>query len=313
MNARQAAAASRGSRSTEPSGVSLDVVSLVRLVARRWRVTVPAMVLTLAGLGFVLQQASPVYEATGSIVLLSPPEPPDPAAVPGAPPAPAVGQSPFARYGDLAVVADILARTIDGDARRDEFEAQGITDYEVVANRIERGPVVEVTGAGATPEAAATSTEAVLAKVDAVLVEIQAAEGADPTYFVRSTSLEPPSTATAVYGSTVRAAVGALAVGGLITLALAVLAEALAHRRPWPGGAAEHDPANGARPGPASSEAPSSTPRIGLVGGVAGGLPDLSRAWRQPSLVRPHRAPPRTGRQPLADGARGRPGADPRP
>ncbi|MGH2393080.1 MAG: hypothetical protein ACRDGH_06230, partial [Candidatus Limnocylindria bacterium] len=217
----------------------MDVLSLLRLLGRHWRVTAPAALLTVLGLVAALQFSSPTYDATGSILLLSPPEPPDVNDLPEGTPAPVVG--PFARYGDLAVVSDVLARVMDSDSKRAEFESQGVTGYDVAANRLERGPVVEVTGQGPNPDVAIRTTEIVLTEVEAVLLELQQDKGADPEYFVTSTPLEPPSTATAMYGSTMRAAIGALAVGAVCIFGLAVLAEAFARRRAnWPTAVAGH-------------------------------------------------------------------------
>jgi hypothetical protein len=222
---------SRRASNSESTGVSMDVLSLLRLLVRHWRVTAPAAVLTMVGLFATFQFSSPTYEATGSIVLLSPPEPPEVDAPPGSVPPADIGQNPFARYGDLAVVSDILARVMDSDSKRDEFELQGVTDYNVAANRLERGPVVEVTGQGPDEAAAIRSTEVVLAEVDVVLTGLQQRQGADPEYFIKSAPLEPPSTATAMYGSTLRAAIGILAIGAVGMFGLAVLAEALARRK----------------------------------------------------------------------------------
>ncbi len=255
----------------------MDVLSVLRLLFRHWRVTAPAALLTLLGLVAAFQFSSPTYEATGSILLLSPPEPPDVNDLPESVPPPVVG--PFARYGDLAVVSDILARVMDSDSKRAEFESQGVTGYDVAANRLERGPVVEVTGQGPNPEAAIRSTEIVLTEVDAVLLELQQDEGADPEYLVTSTPLEPPSTATAMYGSTMRAAIAALAVGTLGTLGIAVLAEAIARRR-------TAQPT--AEAGPVVSDAAS----LGTEGGASNGsrraswsgiLPALRLARGEPS------------------------------
>jgi hypothetical protein len=214
----------------------MDVLSLLRLLCRHWRVTAPVALLTVLALVAAFQFSSPTYEATGSILLSSPPEPPDVDDLPEGAPVPVVG--PLARYGDLAVVSDILARVMDSDSKRAEFESQGVTGYDVAANRLERGPVVEVTGQGPNPDVATRTTEIVLKEVEAVLLERQQDEGADPEYFVTSTRLEPPSTATAMYGSTVRAAIGALAVGTVCMFGLAVLAEAFARRRTARPGAA---------------------------------------------------------------------------
>ena len=168
------------------SGVSMDVLSVLRLLARHWRVTVPAALLTVLLIVAAFRFSSPTYEATGSIVLLSPRSLLTSMPVPEPAPAPTVGQNPFARYGDLAVVADILARVLDSDSKRAEFESQGVTGYDVVVNRFQRGPVVDVTGQGPNPEAAIRSTEIVLKEVNAVLSDLQEAEGADPNYFIHS-------------------------------------------------------------------------------------------------------------------------------
>jgi hypothetical protein len=274
----------------EPSGVSMDVLSLLRLLGRHWRVTVPAAVLTVLGLIAALQFSSPTYEATGSILLLSPPEPPEVNELPEGTPAPVVG--PFARYGDLAVVSDILARVMDSDSKRAEFESQGVTGYDVAANRLERGPVVEVTGQGPNPDVAIQSTEIVLEEVEAVLLDLQQdEEGADPQYFVTSTPLEPPSTATAMYGSTVRVAIGALAVGAVCTFGLAVLAEALARRRT--------DGPN-ATAGPVLSDSASQGTEAAASNGSrkagwSGILPALRSARREPSP--PESEPPGPSRR----------------
>src|SRR5690606_3253571 len=95
--------ASAGAPPSAPPAVTMDLLSLVRMVVRQWRVTMVGGLLTLAGLVGVVQLSSPTYEATGSTVLLSPPEAPVPEARPGEPVAPpSVGQNPFARYGDLS-------------------------------------------------------------------------------------------------------------------------------------------------------------------------------------------------------------------
>jgi hypothetical protein len=214
--------------SSESSGVSMDLMSLVRLMVRHWRVTGPAAALTLLLAVAAFMLASPSYSAGASVVLFSPPDAPE-ADSPGA--NPSVGENPFARYGDLSVVADLVARTMNSDAERAELLAQGVTGYEVVANRLQRGPVVDVTGTGPNPAAAVDSAQAVIDEFDSVLSEMQKAESADPAYFITSAPVEPPETAVAQVGSTVRTAIAAIAVGGLGTLGLAVAAEAFTRRR----------------------------------------------------------------------------------
>jgi hypothetical protein len=213
------------------TGVSMDVLSLLRLLGRHWRVTGPAALLTLVGLVAALQVSSPTYNATGSIVLLNPAEAPDVSPQPESVSAPEVGQNPFTRYGDIVIVTNILTRMMNSDSKRGELASLGVADYDIVANASGRDPVFEVTGHGPDADAAIRSTELVLTDAEESLSEVQRAQGADPDYYITSAPLEPPSAATAVYGSTMRTAIAVFAFGGLGTLGLAVLAEFIARRR----------------------------------------------------------------------------------
>jgi hypothetical protein len=133
-------------------------------------------------------------------------------------------------------MADVLTRIMANDSARTDLLAQGVTDYEVVANRFNRGPVVEVTGESTSSDGAVESAQAVLDEMDTVLIHLQEQEpNADPTYFITSDRLQSPSTAAPLYGSTVRAAIAAMVVGSLGTLGLAVLAETVFPRfKAWP-------------------------------------------------------------------------------
>jgi hypothetical protein len=232
---KEAMSLTNGDPSSQSSAVSMDLMSLVRLMVRHWRVTGPSAAITLLLVVAAFMLASPTYVASASVALFSPPDVPGAAETPGA--TTSSGENPFTRYGDLAVVADIAARKMNSDVERAALEAEGVTDYEVVANRLQRGPLIEVTGIGPSPEAAVNSAEVVVAEFDAVLSEMQEAEGADPAFFITSGAIEPPETATAQVGSTVRTAIAALAVGALGTLGLAVVAEAFTRRRAGVGGA----------------------------------------------------------------------------
>jgi hypothetical protein len=201
----------------------MDVLSLLRLLTRHWRVTLPAALLTLVGIGAAFKVSSPTYRATGSIVLLAPPEAPTVDVDPRV----AAGQNAYARsFDDLSIMADVLSRIMTNDSTRTDLLDQGVTKYEVTANRFSRGPVIEVTGESTSSAGAVGSTQAVLDEMDKVLVQLQEQDAnADPTYFITSDPLQSPTTAAPLYSSTVRAAMAALVVGGLGTLGLAIFAE----------------------------------------------------------------------------------------
>jgi capsular polysaccharide biosynthesis protein len=210
--------------------VSMDVLSLLRLLAKHWRVTAPAALLTLVGLVAVFKVSAPTYNATGSILLLNPREAPD-LEDPSAEAAPEVGQNAFTRYGDIAIVTDILTRIMNSDSKRDQLAQHGVAGYSIVTSQFQRDPVFEITGQGPDAASAMRSTELVLEEAGTVLSQVQVDQGADPDYLISSAPLEAPSTATAMYGSTMRAGIAVVAVGSLGTLGLAVLAEILGQRR----------------------------------------------------------------------------------
>ena len=164
-------------------------------------------------------------------MLLSPPEAPEVSA-PSSGSAPEVGQNPFNRYGDIAIVTNILTRIMNSDSKRAELaSSQGVAGYDIVASPNGRDPVFEVTGHGPDAPAAVAAADVVLAEASNSLAKVQQAQRADPDYFITSAPLEPPSEATAVYGSTMRMGIAVLAFGGLCTLGVAVLAEVIARRR----------------------------------------------------------------------------------
>jgi len=219
--------------------------------------------------------SSPTYAASASVALFSPPDAPEAADTPGADPS--AGENPFTRYGDLSVVADIVARRMDSDAERVALKAQGVSGYEVVANRLQRGPLVEVTGTGSSPADAINSAEVVVDEFDAVLAEMQESEGADPDYFITSGAIEPPETAVAQVGSTLRTAIAALVVGALGTLGLAVVAESFTRRREAARSATDvpesPDVAAGSAPGSADDH-PTPSSRAGRSATTASGPAD---------------------------------------
>src|SRR5262245_2257934 len=228
----------------------MDVLSLLRLLTRHWRVTLPAALLTLVGIAAALKRSSPTYRATGSIVLLAPPEAPTVDTDPKV----AAGQNAYARsFDDLSIMADVLSRIMTNDSTRTDLLDQGVTKYEVVANRFSRGPVIEVTGESVSSAGAVGSTQAVLDEMDKVLVQLQEQDAnADPTYFITSDPLQSPTTAAPLYSSTVRAAMAALVVGGLGTLGLAIFAETVVPRvKVWRAGSTDvpNEAADAATPG----------------------------------------------------------------
>jgi hypothetical protein len=269
---------------SKSSLVPMDIMSLLRLVFRHWRYTIPAALLTIGMVVAAVKVSPPTYQAAGSLVLLNPPAPPDDNT--GAVPVQNY-ENPYVRFNDLRVVVDVVARLVGGDTKREELAELGVTGYQAAGNAFSDGPVIEVTGAGPTAEDAIRSAEIVLTEIDEVLAENQQAQGTDPEYFITTLPLQRPTAAHAQYGSTMRAAIGAVALGGLYTLAIVAFAEALSRRRaarrtaPVDPGTAE--PAHSV----AEPVATNGKRSRGDVGEPAGQRSVLRLSPRRPSLVQP--------------------------
>ncbi|MGH9119350.1 MAG: hypothetical protein ACRD0A_16210 [Acidimicrobiales bacterium] len=206
----------------------MDVVSILRLVGRRWRVTVPAMILTVLLVAGAVASSPPTYKASGSMVLLEPPSPP--ALSPTA--TTVVTENAYERFNDLSVVVDIVARIVTGETMRAALQERGVGDYDVAGNvNFARGPIIEVTAEEPSPEAALASAAVLLAEVRAVLHDRQEAQGTDPRYFITTDDVVVPAETTTVLSATIRSAMAALALGGLLTLAVAAIAESIAKHR----------------------------------------------------------------------------------
>jgi hypothetical protein len=191
---------------------------------------VPVVLLTIAGaVGAVVVLSPPVYQTSGSLVLLNPPAPPvvtDPADTA------TVNTNPYVRFNDLSVVADVIGRTMSGAAMANTLEERGIDDYEVTGSTdFSRGPIIEAIAREPTPEESIQSSQVVLEEIETVLAERQLSQGADPAYLITADQIEVPSEATALYGSTIRSVIAVLVLGGICVLGLAILVEAISARR----------------------------------------------------------------------------------
>ena len=93
----------------------MDLLTLLRLFRRNIAATVVAAVLAAALVGYVVVSAPPVYRSSGSVVLFSPPQPPDPTlrdVDPSVPTTTVASDNPYVRFNDLSVVVDIVRRVL---------------------------------------------------------------------------------------------------------------------------------------------------------------------------------------------------------
>lgn len=238
----------------------MSAMSFYRMVMRHRVVFFLFAGLTLAAMVGVVVLKPAVYRSSGSLVLLNPPSPPDVVVDENGQTTPTSTvnyENPYARFGDLTTVVDIVARIMLSSEVKNELAAQGVTMYEVAANRdFQRGPIIEVAAEADSPQAAQDHAAAVLTTLQDVLVDRQTSFGTDPTYFIQTQLVEEPGVGTRVVSSTLRTLIGVTALGGLMTLGAVLLAEYWSVHRARRRDGDRHDDGDGDGDGDAARQLP---------------------------------------------------------
>jgi hypothetical protein len=207
----------------------VDFLTTLRVLLSRWYVVVPALALTALAVTFTARTAAPSWQATGTVVLLGPAATGEVMPGSGEP----VRMNPYLEFGGaLEVAADVMSKVMSGDTMVERLRAKGATaPYEVGTGVDGASPVINVIATGDDPDQAKVTVQVVIRELRAELSRRQAAVGAPRAQFIRVEQVTTPGTAKRLMGSTLRAAAAVLALGVVLTFALAFLADALGERR----------------------------------------------------------------------------------
>lgn len=198
----------------------MDLLTLVRLFRRNLVVGIVAVAAASTLLAWVVVSAPPVYRSSGSVVLFSPPLAPD--LEPGEKP-PAGVENPYVRFNDLSVVVDIVRRVLISAEVDAQLRDRGVVGTYTVAANIDfyRGPIVDVAGEAPTADEARASTELVMKQLEVILDDLQAHEGTEPAYRIKTEIVVQPQDGTRVLSSTLRRGMaGSVLAAGLVVLAV---------------------------------------------------------------------------------------------
>lgn len=256
-------------RRMETEEPTIDLLTLLRILVRRWYVVLPTLAITVLGMTGLARSSEPVYEVSGSMILLVPNQ---------ANAAGDVARNPYLDLsGSLVTTAQAVADLLNGPTVRRELVADGHeATYEVVP--ADRLPTLSFRTSSPAPDGAVATAQALVRKAGERLQRLQDAVGAPADQRIAPTILREPSTPVSSSGRVNRglAAVGVL--GALASLSLALIAENLASRTRRPptqpttmasptkptGNATEAPPGwNGREPAPtpAGPAAPPPSPR----------------------------------------------------
>ncbi|MBA4608138.1 hypothetical protein H1W00_06575 [Aeromicrobium sp. Marseille-Q0843] len=198
------------------------LVEVIKTVLRRWYVVVAGLLLT-GVLGYAAYSSTPpVYEASGTVLLL-PPE--DQVSGEGI-------KNPFLQLNNLDVPTSLVVARLNGDEVREQIlEQQPGALYEVTTDPTMRGPVVLVQVSAQSAKATVDTLEAVLAAAPTALTDLQAQQDVPKGDSITSMQLAADLEATAVTRATTRAVVAAVAVGLALTAGATAGIDAIARRR----------------------------------------------------------------------------------
>lgn len=199
----------------------MDLLDSVNILLRRWMLTVPLLVLTIAGVvaGYFVLPWS--YEAQSTVVLLASPYQSKQA-----------GGNPYLLFdGSLTVTAEVVGREVMGDDVAEQLKARKLTSgYEVMVPPDSAGPVLSIDVTGSDPADVRATQAAVTELVTQRLARIQSEAGVDSQARIRITDVSTTPT-TRQAKSKVRTLAMALFAGLVTTIVVPLYADAMTARR----------------------------------------------------------------------------------
>jgi hypothetical protein len=213
----------------------MDLISITEKMLRHKLALLPVVLLMAVGVAYVVAVKAPVYDVTSEYILLSPPSPPTDAQIARDP---ALGRvsanNPYMDFGDMSVVANLLSQVMSTDAVKASLVSQGANPAYTVVPSAQFGlttPFLEVTGVGATPQAAMQTARLVGRAVIKQMDALQKAQGVNPHYYIKPSPFTAPSTPQLQVSSKIRMLVGVLAVGTILAFVVLSVMTGLAERK----------------------------------------------------------------------------------
>jgi capsular polysaccharide biosynthesis protein len=234
----------------------VNLSSLLKVLWKHKRVVIPMALLSLLACVAEVVVAGPTYRASAAVVLLNPPALPE--VTPENPTVPQQYENPYARFGDLSVIVDILVHVLGSEPVGQQLKANGLDGtFEIAANRdFYRGPIIDISAEASSGGQALKNAQVVIDELERQLVELQKSQGTDPSYYIKPNIIVPPNKATTVLSGTLRKLILLAGVGAVLTVASGLLADARQRRRRRVRGSdngeliqpAEHATVNGSDP-----------------------------------------------------------------
>jgi hypothetical protein len=204
----------------------MDFSEMLRVLRRRWRVSVPILVLTVVATVLAYAKGPGAYQSTAEITLISPKV----VAV-----APGGGDNPFLGVGMLDPMAGILASSLSSQQAADQLRALGVRgSFEASLPPLAAGPFVQLSLSGTDPTAIRKSMPTVISFSASRLRAIQEAglvHSLGNAALIQSIVIAQPSVPQLLRKRKLEVAGGAAIIGLVAMVLIGVGAEARARRR----------------------------------------------------------------------------------
>jgi hypothetical protein len=245
----------------------MDLVSIVRAVWRNKFVTIPVIFFTLLGAFYVLKVEAPVYQATESFALIYPPAPPTQAQIAADPQLGKVKTAnPLLGYSDPSAVTQIVISLVSTSSSAQALAKAGAGAQWQIAPSAGSSEILDITGVGSTSQAALLSASLVTRAAEQALYQVQANQGVNPEYMIKSYQLQIPGQAAQKLSSKLRSLVAVLGLGILLLFLAVSIAEATRKERNGPPTANEEPSAANEESSTANGSAPTSAARARQFG-----------------------------------------------
>ncbi len=214
-------------------GRVLDFWGTVRVVFRRWYVTIPAFLLAL-GVSFAVYLRIPAMYQSNAVLVLTIPV--TGGSVPVDPAYPNPRTNPLLNYdGALNVSASILLQTLSAPETAAQLGAPpgGLTTYTVNNGSsnpelLASGPFVIIEAKSPSPVAARELVTKIVARAKQELAARQRLLQAPPSTYIRLTEMVPPTSPQEQRGGKSRTAAAVLVLGLFCSLTAGFAAESVA-------------------------------------------------------------------------------------
>lgn len=195
---------------------------------RHWKILIAGLLVTAIAALLAMKILPPTYQATGSVIFISPAITTD-----GSSADPAQPANPYLNFGTpLAATADVIAASVNSDTTANRLSGGGATGtYQVALDPNSDAPLMSVEATARDGARAIATRNVVITEIRRELAAIQQGAGSPTNQLIRAQVVTISDKAPRVHGSLVRALAVVLAVGVILSCGAAVAAEGISRGR----------------------------------------------------------------------------------